>query len=208
MSEESLGADRRVVFDALASRWDDMRAAGAQDQVVAFGLTIVGALDGRVVVDVGCGTGLLEGHLLGVIGKGRVLAVDSSPAMVAQASSKHADERIEWRCADVLGAGFAPASVDVVLCYNTWPHFDDPGAVAQEFARWLRPRGVALVWHDVGRERLAAIHAGAGGPIAGDRLVPVGELGALFSSCGFGVLRAEEDADSYTLLVRRTCGDA
>ena len=79
--------------------------------------------------------------------------------------------------------------MDVVLCYNTWPHFDDPEGVIQEFARWLRPRGMALVWHDIGRERLAAIHAGAGGPIAADRLPPVGELGALFSKSDFGVLQ-------------------
>ena len=208
MSDPRSAVDRRVVFDGLAPRWDDMRPAGAQDAAVERGLALAGDLEGRVIADVGCGTGLIEGHLLRRIGNGRILAIDSSVAMVAQARAKHADARIEWLCADILGAGLESTSVDIVLCYNTWPHFDDPAAVAHEFGRWLKPRGLALVWHDIGRERLATIHAAAGGPIAGDRLQPVAELGGLFSRSGFGVLCAEEDADSYTLLAQRSCGAA
>jgi ubiquinone/menaquinone biosynthesis C-methylase UbiE len=198
--------DRRAVFDGLASRWDEMRPAAAQHEAVARGLALVGDLGGRTVVDVGCGTGLLEGHLLGRVENGRIVAIDSSAGMISQARANHGETRVEWLCADVLRAGLAPASVDVVLCYNTWPHFDDPAAVARELGRWLKPRAVALVWHDIGRERLAAIHTEAGGPIAGDHLPPVAELGALFLDAGFAVLRAEEDANSYTLLARRCCG--
>jgi ubiquinone/menaquinone biosynthesis C-methylase UbiE len=208
MTEQSVGNDRRAVFDALASRWDDMRPATGQDEAVERGLTLVGPIEDRVVVDVGCGTGLLEGHLLRQIESGHIIAVDSSPEMVVRARSKHGDGRVEWQCADVLDVSIASASVDIVLCYNTWPHFDDPEAVLREFARWLRPRGMALLWHDIGRERLATVHAGAGGPIAADCLPPVSDLSALFGQLGFGVLRAEEDADSYTLLARRACGDA
>jgi ubiquinone/menaquinone biosynthesis C-methylase UbiE len=206
VSDPRSAVDRRAVFDELAPRWDAMRPLGAQDAAVKRGLELVGPLDGRMVVDLGCGTGLLEGHLLRRIGCGRVLAIDSSPAMIAQARAKHTDARVEWLCADVLRAGLAPASVDVVFCYNTWPHFDDPAAVAHEFGRWLTRHGLALVWHDIGRERLAAVHAEAGGPLVGDRLPPATELGALFTASGFGVLRAEEDEGSYTLLARRSCG--
>jgi len=198
--------DRRAVFDALAPRWDGMRPAGAQDEAVERGLALVGEIEDRVVADVGCGTGLIEGHLVLRIGNGRIFAIDSSAGMVAKARAKHADARVEWLCADVLRAGLASASVDIVLCYNTWPHFDDPQAVAREFGRWLKPRGLALVWHDIGRARLAAVHAGAGGPLAGDRLPPATELGALFTASGFDALRAEEDEGSYTLLARRSCG--
>jgi ubiquinone/menaquinone biosynthesis C-methylase UbiE len=208
MSEALPALDRRSVFDEIAHRWDDMHPASLQDAAVARGLALVGDLDGRMVADVGCGTGIIEGHLLRRIKGGRVLAIDSSSGMMAQARAKHSDTRVEWLCADVLGAGVAPASIDVVLCYNTWPHFDDPASVARELARWLKPRGVALVWHDIGRDRLAAIHSEAGGPIAHDRLLPVAELGALFSQSGFGILQAEEDADSYTLLARRSCDRA
>jgi ubiquinone/menaquinone biosynthesis C-methylase UbiE len=193
---------RRSHFDALASRWDDMRPAGAQDDVVERGLALVGPLDGRMVVDLGSGTGLLEGHLLRHIGAGRIVAIDSSPEMLARARSKHPDARVEWLCRDVLATALPDGCADVVLCYNTWPHFDHPGRVRHEIGRWLRPGGQALVWHDIGRDRLAAIHEEAGGAIAQDRLPAVGDLGGLFAAAGFSVLRAHEDADSYTLLAR------
>jgi len=196
-------ADRRAHFDELASRWDTLRPVGAQDQVVERGLDLVGPLEGRTVVDLGSGTGLLEGHLLGRIGRGRILAIDSSPQMVARARAKHPDGRIQWICRDVLDADIGDASADVVLCYNTWPHFDQPERVAGAFLRWLRPTGRALVWHDIGRERLAVLHADAGGAIAGDRLPPLEDLAALFMEAGFAVLQAAEDADSYTCLVER-----
>ena len=91
----------------------------------------------------------------------------------------------------------------MVLCFNTLPHFDEPAAVLREWARWLRPGGRALVWHDVGREQLAAIHASAGGAVAHDHLPPVAHLAALFVAAGFEALRAEEDEVSYTCLARR-----
>jgi SAM-dependent methyltransferase len=196
-------ADRRAVFDDLAARWDTLCPAGAQDEAVERGLALVGDIEDRVIVDVGCGTGLLESYLVPHLGCGRLLALDSSPAMMARACAKHDDRRIEWLCRDVRDAGIDTASVDVVLCYNTWPHFDDPAGVARELARWLRPGGPCLVWHDIGRDRLAALHAEAGGPIAGDQLPPIRDLAAIFRTSGFVVASAEEDANSYTLLVSR-----
>jgi ubiquinone/menaquinone biosynthesis C-methylase UbiE len=203
MSASPLAAARRAVFDGLASRWDEMRPADKQHDTVQRGLALLGTLAGCTVADVGCGTGLLEGQLLRRIEGGRIVAIDSSPEMLAQARSKHGETHIEWLCRDVLEARLGCASVDAVLCYNTWPHFDDPPAVAREIARWLKPGGRVLVWHDIGRARLAEIHAGAAGPISADRLPPVRELAAVFSTAGFDVQRAEEDDSSYTLLARR-----
>jgi SAM-dependent methyltransferase len=206
MSASTLPDTRRAVFDGLAALWDEMRPAAMQRESVERGLALVGALAGRTVVDLGCGTGLLESHLLPRIQGGRIVAIDSSPEMLARARSKHGDAPIEWLCRDALAAHLGCASVDVVLCYNTWPHFDDAAAVAREIARWLRPGGHALVWHDIGRARLAETHAGAAGPISADRLQPVSDLAAIFSAAGFEVQRAEEDDASYTLLARRTGG--
>ncbi len=202
----NLSTHRRAAFSELAPRWDSLRPAGAQDAAVARGLELVEPLAGRVVVDVGCGTGLLVGHLLPRVGQGRVVALDFAAPMLELARRRHAGPGVLWLCRDVLDSGLPPASADVVLCFNTLPHFDDRGAVLREWARWLRPGGLALVWHDVGREQLAGIHASAGGAVAHDRLPPVDELADLFASQGFEGLRAEEDDVSYTCLARRRQG--
>lgn len=196
-------AEKRRFFDELAPRWDGMKPAKACAPGVERGLALLSPLDDRTVVDLGCGTGLLEGHLLARIGLGRVVAVDFSPAMLALARARHGDDRVEWLCRDVLDTGLADESVDAVLCFNAFPHFPDPAAVAREAERWLRPGGPFLVWHDIGRERLAAIHGDGPPPIRRDLLPPAERLAALFADAGLVVERAEEDELSFTLLARR-----
>jgi hypothetical protein len=46
--------------------------------------------------------------------------------MIAGASLKCPSPRVTWLCRDVLDTGLPPASVDLVLCFNAFPHFPDP----------------------------------------------------------------------------------
>jgi demethylmenaquinone methyltransferase/2-methoxy-6-polyprenyl-1,4-benzoquinol methylase len=200
-------AEKRRFFDDLAPRWDDLKPGDACAPGVERGLALVGPLEGRTVVDLGCGTGLLEGHLLPRVGDGRIVAVDFSAEMLARARARHASDRITWICRDVLDTAIADASVDTVLCFNAFPHFPDPAATAREAARWLRPGGPLLVWHDVGREQLAAIHGGGPPPIREDLMLPVDRLAEAVAAAGLVIERAEEDAGSSTLLARRTHGE-
>jgi SAM-dependent methyltransferase len=199
--------DKRRFFDDLAPRWDDLKPPDGCGPGVERGLSLVEPLEGRTVVDLGCGTGLLEGHLLPRVGDGRIVAVDFSAEMLALARARHGFDRITWLCRDVLDTAIADKSIDAVLCFNAFPHFPDPAATAREAARWLRPRGPLLVWHDVGREQLAAIHGGGPPPIREDLLMPVARLADLVAAAGFVVERAEEDGSSYTLLARRPPGE-
>jgi SAM-dependent methyltransferase len=102
----------------------------------------------------------------------------------------------------VLHTGLPDAAADTVVCFNSFPHFRQSTALAREAARWLRPEGTMLVWHDIGREQLARIHGDGPPVIRADLLPPVGELATLFRAAGFVVERAEEDEDSYLLLAR------
>jgi demethylmenaquinone methyltransferase/2-methoxy-6-polyprenyl-1,4-benzoquinol methylase len=167
------------------------------------GLALLGDVSGLEVADLGCGTGRLEWILLPRLGDGRVVAVDFSPGMIEVATGRCADPRVTWLCRNVLETGLPTSSLDVVLCFDAFPHFPDGGAVLSEAARWLRPDGRLLVWHDVGRERLAEVHRRAGPPVDGDLLPPVLELARLARMTGFAVELAEEDDWSYTLLARR-----
>lgn len=200
-------AEKRWFFDDLAPRWDDLKPKEACSPGVERGLALVEPLAGRTVVDLGCGTGLLEGHLLPRVGDGRILAVDFSAEMLALARARHGSDRVTWICRDVLDTAIADRSVDAVLCFNAFPHFPDPAATLREAARWLRPRGPLLVWHDVGRDQLAAIHGGGPPPIRQDLLLPVARLSDLVGAAGLVVERAEEDARSYILFARRPSGE-
>jgi ubiquinone/menaquinone biosynthesis C-methylase UbiE len=199
--------ETRRFFDELAPYWDGLKPPEGCGPGVERGLSLVEPLEGRTVVDLGCGTGLLEGHLLPRLGRGRIVAIDFSEEMLALARTRHGSDRITWLCRDVLDTALLDASADAVVCFNAFSHFPDPAATAREVARWLRPRGPVLVWHDVGRERLAAIHGGGPPPIRKDLLLPVARTAELFTVAGLVVERAGEDEGSYTLLARRPAGE-
>lgn len=195
---------RRAHFDALAPRWESFRPSEAGEAAVGRGLDLVEPLAGAAVADVGCGTGVVLGPLLPRLGPaGRVLAIDFAAAMVDIARSRHADPRVSWLCADALQAPVPAGSLDVVLCFDALPHFPDLQQALSVLAAWLAPGGRLLVWHDIGRERLAAVHGKAGPPLDGDLLPPVGELAPFARAAGLQVERAEEDESSYTFLARR-----
>ncbi|HYN44068.1 MAG TPA: class I SAM-dependent methyltransferase, partial [Thermoanaerobaculia bacterium] len=147
--------------------------------------------------------GRLEAVLLPRLGGGTVVAVDFSPAMIEQASRRCDDPRVTWLCRDVLATGLSSGSADVVLCFDSFPHFPDGAAVLHEAAHWLRPGGAFLLWHDVGREQLARVHRKAGPAVENDLLPPVANLAALAAAAGFEVEIAEEEESSYTFLARR-----
>lgn len=194
---------KRRAFDALAPRWDGLKPDEVVERGVRRGLDLLGDLSGAAVVDLGCGTGRLERLLLARLGDGSVAAVDFSPGMIEEAARRCADPRVTWLCRDVLDTGLPTGSADVVLCFDAFPHFHSRAALLAEAARWLRPGGALLVWHDVGREQLAQVHRRAGPAVEDDLLPPVSELADLAVAAGFRVERAEEDEASYTFLARR-----
>jgi ubiquinone/menaquinone biosynthesis C-methylase UbiE len=107
-----------------------------------------GCLDpGRVVIDVGSGTGILSRGLLDA-GGARVVAVEPNAAMRAAAERTLAGHpRFESVDATAEATGLAPASADLVIAAQAFHWFDAPRARA-EFARILVPDGVvALVWN-------------------------------------------------------------
>ena len=198
--------DRRAFFNDMASRWDEIHPADQQAAGVRRGLDLLGPLEDKTIADVGCGTGVLAGHILPELGTGKLFAIDFAEEMVNRGKARFPDQRVSWMACDVLETRLACGSVDVVLCYNTLPHFPEKERVLREFARWLRGGGHVLVWHDVGRERIAEIHGHVGGAIGEDHLPPAKELGRLMQSCGLEVQVTEESPTSYVVLAGRTRG--
>jgi SAM-dependent methyltransferase len=99
-----------------------------------------------VVADVGSGTGILTGLLLGL--GASVMAIEPNAAMRAAADRALGGER-GFRSVDgsAEATGLSPASVDLVTAAQAFHWFDPPRARA-EFVRILKPGGsVALIWN-------------------------------------------------------------
>ena len=89
------------------------------------------------------------------------------------------------------------AAFDVVVCHNSFPHFAHQAAALRELGRALAPGGTLLILHDLSRERVNAIHGGAGGAIANDLLPPGEDLHAMLLAAGYGDVWVEDGAAQY-----------
>ena len=105
---------------------------------------------GERVLDVACGTGIVVRTVLPLVGpNGRVVGVDSSPAMLAVARTRTPSEApIEWYEASAEALPLSDAAFDQVLCQQGLQFFADKLSATCEIRRVLAPGGrVALsVW--------------------------------------------------------------
>lgn len=110
-------------------------------------LTAVAQLrPGRVVADVGSGTGILTRLLLQ--SGAHIFGVEPNAAMRRAAERAFLGEpRFESRNALAEATGLPDASVDLITAAQAF-HWFDPESTRAEFARILKPDGrVALVWN-------------------------------------------------------------
>jgi SAM-dependent methyltransferase len=96
-----------------------------------------------VAADIGAGTGI-SARLLAERGP-RVVAIEPNAAMRDRAASH---PRVEFRDAAAEHTGLGDASLDLVLCAQSF-HWFRKGPALEEFRRILRPGGrLALMWND------------------------------------------------------------
>lgn len=102
------------------------------------------------VLDAGCGTGRMISHLLTLDPELVISGSDLSPAMLAEARSRH--PQLELVAADNADLPFADERFDGVLAWystiHTPPHL--LGAVYSEFRRVLRAGGLLLLGFQAG----------------------------------------------------------
>jgi demethylmenaquinone methyltransferase/2-methoxy-6-polyprenyl-1,4-benzoquinol methylase len=192
-------------FDEIADKWDGWEDLEAVAQKLSRGLDDLGVAADEAIVDVGCGTGNLTRALLNKLSHaGRVVAIDISNEMVKRAREKVPDPRIEWHVGDASRMPIDDDSVDRIICFSVWPHFEDPNAAAEEFKRVLRQRGVLHIWHLSPRAAINEIHASAGEAVANDVLVPATEVAKLLEQHGFIPYKVIDDDERYLVSARRS----
>ncbi|MHC4065679.1 MAG: class I SAM-dependent methyltransferase [Planctomycetota bacterium] len=118
-----------------------------------------GRTDGRLVADVGAGTGIFSRAL--AASGWRVVAVEPSPAMLGYVNrtddASGGGGPIRLVCATAEATGLGGGSVALVTAAQAFHWFNPPYALA-EFARILQPGGVlALTWNNRDASRSAFV---------------------------------------------------
>jgi trans-aconitate 2-methyltransferase len=174
--------------------WDATTYDRIADPMTAWGARVVARTElsgDELVVDAGCGTGRVTELLLERLGPGgRVVALDRSPAMVAEAGRRLArfGDRVELLVAD-LAEPLPVRGVDVILSTATFHWIHDHDGLFANLFQALRPGGT-----------LVAQFGGAGNIAAVDRALD--ELGR-----GTGPVHFETPASTGARLAKAGFAD-
>jgi 2-polyprenyl-3-methyl-5-hydroxy-6-metoxy-1,4-benzoquinol methylase len=102
------------------------------------------AASGRKVLDAGCGLGYGLKILLAA-GASEVVGVDLDADTVAEARRRLNGDAGSVEQADIRDLQFDQGSFDLIVCFETIEHIEDPEGALAEFRRVLRPEGLLLL---------------------------------------------------------------
>ena len=143
MENDKTAVATREYFDAVANKWDEMRRSFFGEGVRAAAIRAAKINSASVVADVGTGTGFIAEGALAT--GARVIAIDSSQAMLAQVRSRFAGERFEARQGEVESLPLRAAEVDAVLANMVLHHAERPREAIGEMVRVLKPGGMLVI---------------------------------------------------------------
>ncbi len=108
---------------------------------VLLGRSIWAEIEGRTVIDFGCGTGE-DAIEMARRGARRVIGVDIRESVLAQAHEAADVARVADRC---MFATQTDETADVILSVDAFEHYGDPEAILRTMRRLLRPDGRVLI---------------------------------------------------------------
>lgn len=186
-------AESRAFFGVRAAGWD----AKFGDDLPAYGKAVeaAGLAPGDLALDVGCGTGrALPALSAAVAPTGRVIGLDITPDMLAEARAAGRDDRAGLVLGDARRLPIADGTADAVFAAGLVQHLPDPGAGLAELARVTRPGGRLIIFHPSGRAALAARH---GRTVRPDEPLNEDNLRRLLAAAGWALFRYEDRADHF-----------
>jgi SAM-dependent methyltransferase len=101
---------------------------------------------GLDLLDVGCGPGTITQELAALVHPGRVVGIDASEDVIAQATRlQPASENVRFVTADVYDLEFDDATFDVVHAHQVLQHLSDPVRGLRSMLRVTKPGGLVAV---------------------------------------------------------------
>jgi ubiquinone/menaquinone biosynthesis C-methylase UbiE len=142
-SDDAHLAATRAYYDEFSNRYEDRRGGrdpgGYHDLVDDLELEFLRRFaEGRDVLEVGCGTGLLLARMSGFARTAR--GVDLSPGMLERALARGLDVRE----GSATRLPFPDESFDVACSFKVLPHVREIRVALAEMARVVRPRGTIV----------------------------------------------------------------
>ena len=133
-------------FEALAYRWWDEESEFKPlhdiNPLRLYYINKIVALDGKKVLDIGCGGGILAESMVNKGARVKGIDLGEAPLAVAKIHAKEQNLNIEY---DAISAEELakndPDSYDVVTCMEMLEHVPDPSAIVNACAKLTKPGG-------------------------------------------------------------------
>jgi len=191
----------RTYFNQRAASWDETSSERDTTKLERMAKRL-DIKPGSIVLDVGTGTGVFIPLLLREVGKGgRIIVVDFAEKMLGRARAKGFNGNIDYLCADVTNIPLGDEIFDIIVCYSSFPHFQDKSRALTEMSRVIKEGGRLLICHTSSRAKINEIHRQI--PAVENDIIPdEGEMQSLLSLTGFVDIKID-DSESYLASARK-----
>jgi len=148
MSSTGMNVDPNEIakFEELASRWWDKNSEfkplhDINPLRVSY-IDRIAALDGKKVLDVGCGGGILSESMVQRGATVTGIDLGEAPLKVAQLHGLESGFEVDYQkiSAEQM-AELHPASFDVITCMEMLEHVPDPSSIVSACAKMIKPGG-------------------------------------------------------------------
>ena len=120
----------------------------------------------------------------------------SAEEMLKKARAKSFNGNIDYICTDVTNIPLDSCIFDVVVCYSSFPHFQDKPRALAELKRVIKSGGKLLICHTSSRNEIKEFHYQI--PLVKNDIIPDGdEMRLMLSAAGFTEIKVEDKSDSY-----------
>ncbi len=190
----------RAHFEAHAATWDEHAPPDLDARLRRLLLPFAEPLRAaHLILELGTGTGACISHLRHYAPSARLVSLDLAHAMLVRARRRNAAAHLAQ--ADVQHLPFPSANercgFDLVICHNSFPHFQNKPHALREVRRVLRSGGRLLILHHLSREQVNAVHQRIGPPVADDVLPTAAEMHQLFDRSGYVQCWVEDAPTHY-----------
>ena len=185
-------------FSDISSSWDNQHAGREEIERLGLFAGHFRLQPGERVLDVGCGSGRLIPLICEKIGpNGSLVELDFAPGMLDIGRGKRNGGNVTFMLGDAHAMPLPSKDFDKVIALALLPHLDDKASALKEFHRVLKPGGLLVIAHQMGRETLDRLHGQSSEPVRRDLLPKKPVLESLLAEAGFSGVKILDEPEQY-----------
>jgi ubiquinone/menaquinone biosynthesis C-methylase UbiE len=189
---------KHVFFSDISQSWDDQHASKEEMERLRLFAGHFRLQPGERVLDAGCGSGRLIPVVCDKIGpNGNLVELDFAPGMLDICRSKPHGGNVTFVLGDAQSLPLADKDFDKVIALALFPHLDNKVIALKEFHRVLKPGGLLIIAHQMGREALDRLHGQSSEPVRSDLLPKKSFLENMLMEADFSGVEILDEPEQY-----------